>query len=111
MSKKQHAFSRRTEQALALFGAHIHHARKKHHMTVQELAERLGVSRNTVQEMERGQGRVAIGGYFEAATILGIDLFQSDTLPIALQQDYLHAQTALLPKTIHRKSVEVKDDF
>jgi transcriptional regulator with XRE-family HTH domain len=111
MSKKSYAYSRQTEHALALFGEHIRYARKLRSMTIAELAERLGISRTTVQNIEKGSAQVTIGSYFEAATLLGIELFQSHTLPLNIQQENIQAKNALLPAHIHKKQIKIKDDF
>jgi transcriptional regulator with XRE-family HTH domain len=111
MTKKKHSYSQQTLHALTLFGEHIRYARKIRHMTASELAERLGVSRSTVQEIEKGKEQVAIGTYFEASTLLGIELFQHEHLSISAQRDYLQNKVALLPKRTHQIKIEVKDDF
>lgn len=111
MSKRKHAYSRQTEQALHLFGEQIRYARKIHNMTVAELSERLGVSRTTVQSVEKGSPLVAIGTYFEATTLLGIPVFQSDVVSLDIQEAFLRGKTAILPAYIRKKTTEVKDDF
>lgn len=111
MSKKKHAYSRQTEQILSIFGGHIRYARKTQSMSVGELAERLGVSRSTLQCIEKGSPNVAIGTYFEASILLGIELLHSETLPLHLQQKQLNTNMALLPSHVRKKSIKVKDEF
>ena len=104
-------YNQQTLQALTLFGQHIRYGRKRLKMTVASLAERLGVSRSTVQMMEKGTGTVAIGTYFEAASLLDISLFQDDYMNISQQQARIEDKIALLPKHIHAQKSEVNDDF
>lgn len=111
MSKRKHAYLRQTEQALHLFGEQIRYARKIQNITVAELAERLGVSRSTVQSVEKGSPLVAIGTYFEATTLLGIPVFQNDVVSLDIQEALLQGKVAILPAYIRKKNTEVKDDF
>lgn len=112
MATTNQKYSRQTEQMLGLLGEHIRYARKGRHMTVAELAERLGVSRSTVQSLEKGEGRVAIGTYFEACCVLGIELFsQEGGVPVPIQRDHIQHKIALLPARIHKKPIQVNDDF
>jgi len=80
-------------------------------MTVQELADRTGVSHSLIKRAEKGDPRCGIGPVFEAAAIVGVSLFgmnQSDLrLSVARQKEIL----SLLPKAIHKSTIEVKDDF
>lgn len=52
-------------------------------LTAQELAQRIGMSRSTLQRIEKGDPKVEIGLMFEAAAILGVKLFDADEKGIA----------------------------
>jgi len=116
---RERTYSKYTQQAVLLLGQHIKLARKRRKWTQQELAERAGVGRTTVQKAESGHLGLEIGLAFELASIVGIPLFareannQTLTQSASLDQDIRHAQEllAILPKTIHKKRSEVDDDF
>lgn len=101
--------SRYSQTALALLGRLIRAARIQRKMTAQELADRAGVSRGLVQRIEKGDPRCAIGAAFEAATIVGVPLFEADTNTISRQLRETQEKLALLPKSV-RKSEKVADD-
>jgi DNA-binding XRE family transcriptional regulator len=79
-------------------------------MSQSELAQRLGVSRQTVIAIEKGSARVAIGAVFEAATILGIPLLSEEPGVIKQWHSILQNFNALLPSRIN-KAKKVDDDF
>ncbi|MGZ8271118.1 MAG: helix-turn-helix transcriptional regulator [Methylophilus sp.] len=81
-------------------------------LSVQELAERVGISRDMMQRIELGDPRCGIGLVIEAAAIVGVPLFDADnsnklTMRIKEQEEKLR----LLPKAIHKTRTVVKDDF
>jgi ribosome-binding protein aMBF1 (putative translation factor) len=61
-----------------LLGALIREARNERKLTAQELADRAGISRGLLQRIEKGNLKCEIGAVFEAATIVGIKLFEAD---------------------------------
>ena len=104
-------YSRYSREAVVVLGQHIRINRIEQKLSVQELAERVGVSRDMMRRIEQGDLRCGIGLVFEAATVVGVALFEEDrndlTSRITEQKDKLH----LLPKAIHKHRSEVKDDF
>jgi transcriptional regulator with XRE-family HTH domain len=75
------------------------------------LSERVGISRATLQKIESGEMTVAIGLVFEAAIIVGIPLFLEERPSIAKSIRDTNEKLTLLPKRIHTKQKQVKDDF
>jgi DNA-binding XRE family transcriptional regulator len=75
------------------------------------LAERVGISRATLQKIERGEMTCAIGLVFEVAALVGINLFEQDKLPLSISIDQTKDKIALLPKRIQPKTKAVDDDF
>jgi DNA-binding XRE family transcriptional regulator len=74
-------------------------------MTLDQLAEAVGVSTRTMYSVERGEPSVSLGTYFEAASVLGIPLFSADKSELT---HYLHAgqdRLALLPDRVRAKDV------
>lgn len=102
--------SRYTSHAAELFGGLIRAARLESKMTVQELAERAGISRGLVQRIEKGDLKCSLGAYFEVAYILGIQLFDADDRKIRHHLAVTQEKLALLPKAI-KKPRKVIDDF
>lgn len=63
------------KQALSAFGKILTLARKEHVWRQCDLAERIGISRQTVSRMEAGDPNVAAGCYFAAAWLLDVPIF------------------------------------
>ena len=58
---------------LSAFGERLRKARLRRGITTVQFAERLGVSRDTLNRVERGDPNVAIGTYARALRLLGLD--------------------------------------
>lgn len=80
-------------------------------MTARELAERAGISRTTLYQMEKGTPSAQIGSVFEVATLLGIPLFHDDAEVRAMHEARLDEKLTLLPRTVRPSPEEVDDDF
>ncbi|KIH85169.1 helix-turn-helix transcriptional regulator [Pseudomonas batumici] len=104
------SYSPASLDALQVMGNVIRLERKERGLTIQALADKVGVSRGTVQRIEHGDPRCEIGVVFELATILGIALF-SDTTPLRHLSTYLDAKIAVLPKSIRTPRKKVSNDF
>ncbi len=103
-------YSRVTRHALSLLGRRIRLGRKQRRMTAQELADRIGASRGLVQRIEKGDPGCEIGAVFEAAAIVGVQLFGTDEATLnALIKD-ADTRLALLPKHTHPDR-KVDDEF
>ena len=68
------------ERMLQTFGENIRLARLRRDLSSEQVAERAGISRNTLIKIERGDEGVAIGMYFRVLIVLGL---QDDLLLIA----------------------------
>lgn len=108
---KQRVYSHYAKEAAALLGEQIKLGRKQRQWSESNLAERAGVSRATVQKIENGDMSCAIGLVFEVATLVGVHLFDSEKLPLALQREQARDKIALLPQRIKVKDKAVQDDF
>lgn len=104
------SYSPASLDALQVMGNVIRLKRKERELTMQALADKVGVSRGTVQRIEHGDPRCEIGVVFELATILGITLF-SDTTPLHHLSSYLDAKIAVLPNRIRTPTKKVSNDF
>lgn len=110
-SLHKRAYSRYTSEALALMGKQIRLGRKERRWTAQELAERVGVSRGTIQRIEKGDPKVEIGVMFEAASLVGLKLFDADYSGIRVRIGEVDARIAVLPKHVYPTNRDTDDDF
>ena len=104
-------YSRYTQEAGQLFGNLIRLKRKERRMTQAELAERAGISIGTMRKIEQGDLKCEVGLFFEVAVLVGVRLFEIDTLPMNLLAERVEDKLALLPKRINKQKTEVRDDF
>ena len=109
--KKNRSYSRYAVGAVTLLGKEIQYARKKKKWSESVLSERIGISRATLQKIESGEMTVAIGLVLEAATIVGVPLFVEESPSISKTIRDTKEKLTLLPKRIHTKQKQVKDDF
>jgi transcriptional regulator with XRE-family HTH domain len=104
-------YSRYSQEAAVLLGTLIRSARKERKLTVQEVAERAGISRGLLQRIEKGGLKCEIGVVFEAAFLVGVKLFDVD-YPGLVQHVYrAQEKLALLPLSIRRSQEKVDDNF
>jgi transcriptional regulator with XRE-family HTH domain len=99
-----------TVEAARLLGARIRLARRERRWTIEELADRVGVTRVTMRKVERGDMTVALGTAFEAAAVVGVPLFHDDPSRRRLEAGRVDDRLALLPQVV-REPAEVNDDF
>lgn len=97
--------------ALSHFAALLRVRRKERNLTLDELADRLGVSTPTVRKILEGSPSVAIGSYFEAARILGVPLFDPDQDRFAVTASKTADFESLLPKRVRTRQQEINDNF
>ena len=107
----QRTYSRYAREGLSLLGKMVRLGRMQRRLTAQELADRIGISRSTLQRIEKGDPKVEIGLMFEAATIVGIRLFDADERGMAALSDRTSDRIALLPKHVYKSGHRVHDDF
>jgi transcriptional regulator with XRE-family HTH domain len=110
-ASKKRSYARYTIAAATLLGTLIQLERKSRRMTTQDMADRLGVDRGTLQRLEHGDPKVELGLAFEACAILNLPLFEEDTPGLTLRLDEAGKRLALLPSRIRAKTLGVSDDF
>lgn len=108
--KRTRTYSPHTLEATALLGRRIRASRIERRWTMEELAERLGVSAPTVQKIERGEPSVGLGVAFEAATLTGVPLFHPDPARLSVEAARASDRLAVLPR-LARQPRRVDDDF
>lgn len=109
--KKSRIYSPYATEANHLLGGLIQLQRKKKQWTMQDLAERAGISRITLQKIEQGEMTCAIGLVFEVALLVGINLFDLDNKQLKMQLNNTQEQLTLLPASIHKPTQVIYDDF
>ena len=108
---KERTYSRYTREAEALLAKQIKLGRKQREWSEAELADRAGISRATLQKIEKGDMGVAIGLVFEVATLVGVTLFDQDRDTLARHIVHANDKLALMPSTIRNRHRPVDDDF
>jgi transcriptional regulator with XRE-family HTH domain len=68
------------QKILSTLGENLRLARLRRKLTSQQVAERAGMSRATLWQIEKGSPSVTMGGYFQVLMILGLE---KDLLKIA----------------------------
>lgn len=104
-------YSRYTRDAVTVLGKLIKLRRKERGFTETDLAERAGISRATLQKIEKGTMGSAIGLVFEVATLVGIRLFDETTPTLEHHSLRLDDRLAVLPSSVRKKREPVNDDF
>jgi transcriptional regulator with XRE-family HTH domain len=100
-----------TSEALQMLAASIKTHRLRRRWSIAELARRVGVSHPTIIKIERADPTVAIGTALEAATLVGVPLFDDDAVVRARHQERLAVELKLLPKAGRTVANEPDDDF
>jgi transcriptional regulator with XRE-family HTH domain len=104
-------YSRYSADAVQLLSSLIKTARKERKLTMQDLADRAGISRGLVQRIEKGDMKCSIGAVFEVAAILGVKLFDADETSLSKNLRHSEDKLALMPKSIRKKTRVIHDDF
>jgi len=108
---KQRVYSKYALEAAILPGQQIRLGRKQRKWSEKSLADRAGISRTSLQKIEKGEMSCAIGLVFEVAALVGVNLFEQDRLPLLKHIEQIEDKIALLPRRIRAKTRVVHDDF
>jgi DNA-binding XRE family transcriptional regulator len=108
--RKTRVYSHYVLDSAELLGKLIQLGRKEKQWTEEQLAERVGISRATLQKIEKGDLKCEIGLVFEAAALTGVTLFEEAHPRLTMDLDLVKAKLALLPQSIRTKR-KVRDDF
>ncbi len=111
MPKKTRPHSRYAKAAAVLLGQLIRKARIDKRMTAEEVADRAGLSRGLLRRIENGDLGCTIGSVFEAASVVGVRLFDADETTLGGAVASNTAIMTLLPKAIHAPRVKPDDNF
>lgn len=80
MSFKKQIIFPKHQQILTSLGENVKLARKRRKLTTLQVAERAGIDRSTLYQIEKGNPRVSLGAYFNVFRVLGL---QDDFLILA----------------------------
>ena len=108
---QQRTYSKYAQEAAFLLGQQIRLGRKQRQWSEQNLAERAGISRATLQKIEAGALSPSIGLVFEVAALVGVPLFEQDSRALATGIELTQSKIALLPQRIRNPTKAVDDDF
>jgi len=64
----------KTDKILKELGENIKLARLRRKLSTQQVAERAGIGRRTLYEIERGKSTVSIGSYVQVLSVLGLEV-------------------------------------
>jgi len=108
---KERTYSRYTREAVTLLAKQIQLGRKQRKWTEHELADRAGISRATLQKIEKGDLRVAIGLVFEVAALVGVVMFDDERSSLSAHIARTADKLALLPSAVRKRRRPVDDEF
>lgn len=101
-----------TRDGVEVLGQIVAAERRYQRRTAADLAERAGISRDTLHRVERGDPTVAVGTVLELLVLLGVPLFGEDAEGLAAEAVAGRRLLALLPARIRdRTADEPFDDF
>ena len=110
MIKQKRTYSKYTQDVMALMGQYIKVYRKQKSWTEGDLAKRAGISRATLQKIEKGNASCTIGLVFEVAILVDVPLFEQKNPSLSGHIEQLRDKLVLLPQRIRRK-IKVDDNF
>jgi len=94
-----------------LLARQIRLGRKQRKWTEHELADRAGISRATLQKIEKGDLSVAIGLVLEVAALAGVALFDEERNSLSAHIARADEKLTLLPSSVRKRRKSVDDEF
>lgn len=85
---------------LSRLGADLSAARRARRISQADMAERVGVGRNTIMRMEAGDHRVSIGVITAAAWVLGMENKLADAFTPEVDAGFVREARMALPRRI-----------
>lgn len=84
MQSKKQILLPKFQKIMEQLGENIKLARKRRKLTTIQVAERAGIDRSTLHQVEKGSASVSMGAYFHVLRVLGL---HEDLLKIAADDD------------------------
>ena len=110
MARRTVAVSRASEDALKVLGTQIRSSRLARGWTLEDTADRLGVDRRTMSAIEHGAPGTSIGTVFNAAFLVGVNLFGLEGDDLVRARRAGEDTLALLPMRVRRPVRKDSDD-
>lgn len=85
MNRKKQVLFPKHQQILEQVGENIKLARKRRKLTTIQVADRAGIDRTTLYNIEKGSGSVSMAAYFNTLRVLGL---QNDFLKLAADDEF-----------------------
>lgn len=111
MPARPQVYSHQSLTAVRILGTEIARARRARRWTLEETAQRAGISRVTMRRIEQGLPSVGIGTVFEVATLVGVELFGVPASGLPALESRAQERLAVLPARIRQSQEPVHDDF
>lgn len=89
------------ERTLRKLGADLRDARRRRRIPTRIMAERAGISRTTLNKLEKGDPGVSMGTYAKILFILGLLDRLTELADVRHDELGLHLADELLPQRIH----------
>lgn len=102
-SSVQDVLPSKVRRSLRKFGADIGLARRKRHLTVAMMSERLGVAKSTYLRVEKGDPTVTMGVYAMTLFVLGFGDAFGDLVDASGDEQGLLLDAERVPKRVHPK--------
>lgn len=90
-------------RSLSKFGNDLAMARRKRHLTVEMMAERIGVAKSTYARVEKGDPAVAMGAYAMALFVLGFGEALGELVDARRDEEGLLSDVERLPQRVRIK--------
>jgi transcriptional regulator with XRE-family HTH domain len=85
METKKQILLPQFQKILDQLGENIKLARKRRNLTTIQVAERAGINRSTLYQIEKGNSSVSLGAYFTVLRVLGL---HEDFLKLAADDEF-----------------------
>ena len=73
MKAKKNSILPQAKKTLEVFGENIKLARLRRKLSMEQVAERAGISRSTLVKIEKGDNSVSMGSYFQVLFVMRLD--------------------------------------
>jgi len=97
------------EKSISQLGERIRIARKKRSLTMQEMADRMFVTRNTLARLEKGDPGVSLAVFASALWVLGLDREFKDLILPEKDKVGMYHELKRLPKRV--RTARIPDDL
>ena len=99
------------EQSLERLGRNIRTARLRRRWRLEDVAERMGVTRYTVADVERGKPGTSVAAYLGALWVLGLLYLMAEVADTDRDEEGKALEGARSPQQAPRRHRRLDDDF